>query len=292
MTARTATLAAIAAIAIPLADASGQRLANAHASATRGQAPAAVFGNSWKYFGEERHRGFDALVDSRFSIVPGTGQAWLGRDRFVAYLAVEAYAWARYAADAREGRQARAIIGTSRARLRGDRSASTRPVGDFDYYEPDGAFRGSGAFDAIPGVALDPEPDHNCQRSHHWLLAQTNLLVQPFGPAISSSNSTSSPRFIEEGDWSQYRWSWNNAQLECAEFRRTIRRSNNAYRNSLEGSRARHREPRIEHRRCVRTVPLRRQEDASGSCRTPPLAHFRSGATAEADFAHPHGVYR
>jgi hypothetical protein len=267
LTARTATLAAIAAIAIPLATTSGQRLART-LPATRGDAaPAAVFGTSWKYFGEAKDTAratpWSILASA---IVPGTGQAWLGQDRFVAYLAVEAYAWARYAADAREGRQARSSYRSLASEVARRPFSAARPVGDFEYYERMEHFAESGAFDAVPGGELDPEPDTTTANGATWLLARqtfwSNASEPP--PRESAEYKFAEEFYRERAVGPAYRWSWSNAQLEYAEFRRTIRRSNNAYRNSLEDLGlviANHALSTVD---AFITVRLGRQEDASG----------------------------
>jgi hypothetical protein len=170
------------------------------------------------------------------AIVPGAGQALLSQDRVVAYLAIEAYAWARYAADAREGRDARAMYRNLASEVARRPFSATRPVGDFDYYERMEKFVESGAFDAIPGGDLDPEADTTTANGAVWLLARQTYWSNPFEPPPRTSPEyTSAEAFYRERAVTpDYRWSWSNARLEYAEFRRTIRRSNNAYRNSLE----------------------------------------------------------
>ena len=260
-------MVALAAIAIPLAGAAGQRLARTLPATRADEAPAAVVGNAWKYFGEKqdtaRATPWSILASA---IVPGTGQAWLGQDRFVAYLAVEAYAWARYAADAREGREARVSYRNLASEVARRPFSATRPVGDFDYYERMEHFAQSGAFDAIPGGELDPEPDTTTANGATWLLARQTFWSNPSVPPPRQSNEY---KFAEEfyrerAVGPTYRWSWSNAQLEYAEFRRTIRRSNNAYRNSLEDLGlviANHALSTVD---AFITVRLRRQVDANG----------------------------
>jgi len=170
------------------------------------------------------------------AVVPGTGQALLSQDRVVAYLAVEAYSWARYAADVREGRDARSTYRNLASQVARAPFSATRPVGDFDYYERMEKFVESGAFDAIPGGDLDPEPDTTTANGAIWLLARqtywTNPSVPP--PRDSSEYKFALDFYRGRAVGPEFRWSWSNARLEYAEFRRTIRRSNNAYRNSLE----------------------------------------------------------
>jgi hypothetical protein len=170
------------------------------------------------------------------AVLPGTGQALLDQDRVVGYLAVEAYSWARYVADVREGRRAR----TSYRNLAGEVArrpfSATRPIGDFDYYERMEKFAESGAFDAVPGGDLDPEPDTTTSNGAIWLLARQTFWSNPnVPPPRGADEYLFAEKFYRERAVGQdYRWSWSNAKLEYAEFRRTIRRSNNAYRTSLQ----------------------------------------------------------
>ena len=170
------------------------------------------------------------------AVVPGAGQAVLRQDRFIAYIAAEAYAWARYAADAREGRRARASYRNLASEVARRAFSDTRPIGDFDYYERMEKFAESGAFDAIPGGDLDPESDEATANGAIWLLARETYWTDPTKtpPRGESEYRNAEIFYRERAVPEEYRWSWANAQLEYAEFRRTIRRSNNAYRTSLQ----------------------------------------------------------
>lgn len=170
------------------------------------------------------------------AVVPGGGQALLRQDRVVAYLAVEAYSWARYFADAREGRRARASYRSLASEVARRPFSATRPIGDFDYYERMEKFVESGAFDAIPGGELDPEPDSTTANGAIWLLARQTYWADPSvpPPRTSPEYAFAEAFYRERAVPPEYRWSWANARLEYAEFRRMIRRSNNAYRTSLQ----------------------------------------------------------
>lgn len=160
----------------------------------------------------------------------------LRQDRFVAYLAVEAYAWARYAADARDGRRARASYRSLASEVARRQFSAVRPAGDFEYYERMEKFVESGAFDAIPGGDLDPEPDTTTANGATWLLARQTYWSDPSTPPPRGSDEYAFAEtfYRDRAVREEYRWSWANAQLEYAEFRRTIRHSNNAYRTSLQ----------------------------------------------------------
>jgi hypothetical protein len=168
--------------------------------------------------------------------LPGSGQALLGQDRVIAYLAIEAYSWARYTADRREGRRARTAYRNLASEVARRPFSDTRPVGDFDYYERMEKFVESGAYDAIPGGRLDPEPDTSTANGALWLLARQTYWADPWSPPPTDSPEyrRAEAFYRERAIPPEYRWSWANARLEYAEYRRTIRRSNNAFRNSLQ----------------------------------------------------------
>ena len=170
------------------------------------------------------------------AVVPGSGQALLRQDRFVAYLAIEAYAWARYAADAREGRRARASYRTLASEVARRPFGGPRPVGDFDYYERMEKFAESGTYDVTAGGDLDPETDTTTANGAIWLLARQTYWTDPDAPPPTSSQeySNAATFYRDRAVKPEFQWSWTNARLEYAEFRRTIRRSNNAYRTSLQ----------------------------------------------------------
>ena len=200
------------------------------------------------------------------AIVPGAGQAMLKQDRFIAYLAVEAYAWARYVADSREGNRARSSYRTLASEVARRPFSATRPVGDFDYYERMEKFGESGVFDAVPGGELDPEPDEATANGAIWLLARQTYWTDPSTPPPRGDPEWRNAEgfYRERAISDEYRWSWTNARLEYAEFRRTIRRSNNAYRTSLQDLGlviANHALSTVD---AFITVRLRRQLDASG----------------------------
>lgn len=244
MIVRAAVAIALVVMTVPLAEAAAQRIEMAR-SPFRTSLPTLPL-RQWR--GEGRPYlnppvpGTDSGARSTpwailaSAIVPGAGQALLKQDRVVAYLAIEAYSWVRYAADAREGRQARTTYRNLASEVARRPFSATRPLGDFDYYERMEKFVESGAFDAIPGGDLDPESDTTTANGAIWLLARetywSNASVAP--PRSSDEYIFAEKFYRERAVGPEYRWSWSNARLEYAEFRRTIRRSNNAYRNSLE----------------------------------------------------------
>jgi len=169
--------------------------------------------------------------------IPGAGQARLGQDRFIAYLALEGFLWARYAADRREALRERAAYRrvamlVSRAAYPGD-----KPVGDFEYYERMEDWIASGNFDRDPNTAvLEPETDTTTYNGAMWLLARKTYWPTPTTPPPPGSGAAiAALRFYEESAIRpQFQWSWRNARYEQDVFRRHIRASNEAYRHAIE----------------------------------------------------------
>ena len=229
---------------VPLSSANAQRVDAAVVSA-RGGRHATVDGRETHLAGESAARlGFTrdstpagtAWAVLASALVPGTGQALLGQDRFIAYLAVEAFAWARYRADSREGQRARATYRRLASEVARRPFSVVRPVGDFEYYERMEKFAESGVFDAVDGGLLEPEVDTTTANGAIWLLARQTYWTDPNAPppVESPEYARAAAFYRERAIRPEYRWSWGNARLEYAEFRRTIRRSNNAYRTSLQ----------------------------------------------------------
>ena len=170
------------------------------------------------------------------AIVPGTGQIVLEQDRAIAYLAFEGYAWLRYAADWREARRQReAYRDLARAVARAW-FPGPKPIGDFEYYERMESFVESGDYDDDPGAfGLQPERDTLSFNGALWLKARRLFWEHPDSvPDQSTGPWNSAIAFYESHAVEpEFRWSWRAAQLEHDLFRRTIERSNDAFRRSV-----------------------------------------------------------
>jgi hypothetical protein len=94
----------------------------------------------------------------------------------------------------------------------------------------------SGAYDVQPGGALDPEPDTATYNGSVWLLARQTYWVDPAAapPPGSAAYESALSFYRQRAVTPQYVWSWRNAELEQDVFRRTIARSNDAYRRAAQ----------------------------------------------------------
>jgi hypothetical protein len=170
------------------------------------------------------------------AVVPGWGQLRLGQDRFIAYVAVEAYAAIGYFNDAAALRRERSRFITlardvARAFVEGNEL-----VGDWDYYEAMEKHLESGVFDRTPGTgALSPEVDTLTFNGAIWLRAR-RLSDWP-SPDVEPDHASAIYQaavsyYLAHAVKPEYRWSWRNAQLEWDLYRQTIRRKNEAGREA------------------------------------------------------------
>lgn len=169
--------------------------------------------------------------------IPGAGQARLGQDRFIAYLALEGFLWARYAADRREALRERAAYRRFATRVSRAGYPGSKRVGDFEYYERMGDWIASGNFDRDPGTAiLEPETDETTYNGAMWLLARKTYWPTPdTPPPPGSAAAMAALRFYTESAIRpEFQWSWRNARYEQDVFRRHIRASNEAFRDAIE----------------------------------------------------------
>ena len=167
---------------------------------------------------------------------PGTGQAVLGQKRWLPYLALEVWAWLQYIDVRREGGRRRREYQSLARDVARSRFPGPYPVGDFEYYEHMLKNPESGEFDRFPGGTLDPETDTTTYNGRRWLDARRLFWEDPNDPPPADSQPYQSALEFYEVNAipTDYRWSWNLAHVEYDVFRRTIVRSNAAYRRSVE----------------------------------------------------------
>lgn len=168
--------------------------------------------------------------------VPGTGQAMLGVQRFLPYMAFEVYAWTQYLSHAGEYRQYRDSYVELSSRVARSKYTIIFPAGDFEYYERMQHFHESGRFEVVAGGVLDPEPDSTTFNGSVWLLARRTYWNDVnAAPDTSTREWKQASEFYLRRAYDQpYRWSWTGAPFEFDEFRRLIRRSNDSNRKAVQ----------------------------------------------------------
>jgi len=167
-------------------------------------------------------------------VLPGSGQALLHQDRFVAYLALEAWATLEFANQRTEARRQQSRFRNLARDVARSLYGDPRPVGDWAYYEAMEHSVESGVFDRVPGGDVDPELDERTYNGKMWLLARTTFWSDPTTPPLTSTAAyRNAINFYQiRAVRKEFRWSWRDAQLEQDIYVRTIRRSNTAFREA------------------------------------------------------------
>ena len=167
---------------------------------------------------------------------PGSGQALLGQKRWLPYLALEVWAWLQYIDVRRDGSRRRQEYQSLARDVARARFPGPYPVGDFEYYEHMLKNAESGEFDRLPGGDIDPETDTTTYNGRRWLDARRLFWEDANNaPPVNSQPYLAALEFYEVNAIPpEYRWSWRAAQVEYDVFRRTIVRSNVAYKRSVE----------------------------------------------------------
>jgi hypothetical protein len=167
-------------------------------------------------------------------LLPGLGQELLHQDRFVAYLALEAWGVLEFANQRQEARRQQDRYRALAANVARALYGPTWPTGSGAYYESMEHYLESGVFDRVPGGDVDPDINADTYNGAMWLLARTTYWSDPnVAPSTESAEYRRAINFyLNRAVRAEYRWSWRNAQLEQDLYVRTIRRSNTAFREA------------------------------------------------------------
>ncbi len=161
------------------------------------------------------------------AVVPGAGQMMLGHDRFVAYLAVEALSWWRYAKDVREQqRQETEFKALARRVARAPftlQSPDLLPDADWAYYEKMRDYPESGSFSLATSGPIVPETDASTYNGSRWQLARTTF----------STREAALQEYVRTAVTPEFEWSWKDALLQYDRFKRTTDKRNDAYRGGI-----------------------------------------------------------
>ena len=158
-------------------------------------------------------------------LIPGAGQFAMGQQRSVGYLVAEGYLVLQAVAAQREGNRDRNEYRALASDVARRPFSATRPVGAWSYYESMEKFMESGAFDRIPGGAVDPETDATTFNGARWRLARENFWPDPDvpPPVTSSAYQRALASYTAQAVRDEYRWSWRDAQLQKDVYEQTIR---------------------------------------------------------------------
>ena len=167
-------------------------------------------------------------------LMPGLGQARLGKDRFVAYLAAEAFLLLEYSKNGDEGRSNEASLRAIARDVARRNFPGTHPDSVWSYYEKMETYLESGSFSRATSGTTVPEIDPATYNGQQWILAR-----QVYGVTLNDPNPVGTPGYDSALAYYEtraiplaYGWSWDNAQLEKDLFVRAIKRRNDAYRRA------------------------------------------------------------
>lgn len=169
------------------------------------------------------------------AIVPGLGQARLHKDRFVAFMAAEAFLLLQYAKASGDGRDnAEGFRAIARDIARRGFPGTHPDTSAWKYYETMEKYLESGFFTLSRSGPTVPETDVTTYNGAQWV--QARLL---FGVPLDDPDALQNPgysralaRYESTAIQQAYGWSWRNAQLEQDLYKRSIARSNEAYRRA------------------------------------------------------------
>ena len=168
------------------------------------------------------------------AILPGAGQTMLRSRRAIIYSGAEVIGLIAYSSQQRKGNREREHYRELARTVARSSFNPNGPVGDWDYYERMEKFAASGAFDAIPGGALDPEPDESTYNGSMWLLARQTYWRDPKDPPpMTSAEYQSAISFYRNRAVSDdMRWSWLGTGDGLQQYRQAIAQSNGAFKRA------------------------------------------------------------
>jgi hypothetical protein len=170
------------------------------------------------------------------AILPGSGQAILGANRALPYVAVETFAWTSYVRHSVEYRRDRDGYRDLASRVARAAYSAVRPNGNFEYYERMTHYPEAGRYDLVAGGGIEPETDSTTFNGAMWLLARRTFWADPsISPDTTTAEWKRAVAFYRARAYDQlYRWSWTHAPLEYSAFIDLIRESNDANRRALQ----------------------------------------------------------
>jgi len=167
-------------------------------------------------------------------IVPGAGQWLQGQRRWIGYVAVEAAS----ILFTLERRRAGSFFRDSYRDLAWSAARAGTAIGrvdlDFAYYERVANFGASGSFDndaSTPGI--QPETNAATYNGQVWELARGLFLRGASNPTASDPGYPQALEYYVERSYDdRFLWDWQDRATDLNEYRRLIRRSDDAFRTA------------------------------------------------------------
>lgn len=169
------------------------------------------------------------------AVVPGLGQARLRQDRFVAFMAAEAFLLLQYTKSTGEARDnALNFRAIARDIARRGFPGAHPDTSAWKYYETMEKYLESGAFTLATNGRVVPETDVSTYNGAQWVQARLlfGVPVDNPDPVRDGNYARALARYEATAVRQEYGWSWRNAQLEQDLYRRSIAKSNDAYRRA------------------------------------------------------------
>jgi hypothetical protein len=165
------------------------------------------------------------------SLLPGAGQYYLREERWVPYLALEAWAWITYANQQSRGRALERRYRDLAWQVARRICPGARRDTTFQYYEHMADFHESGAFDTDESVSgVQPEQRVQTYNGQQWLRAKALYLRGFEAPPGTPEYHRALDYYAQNAIPSGYCWSWGDSNLEQDSFNRLIDQSDSALR--------------------------------------------------------------
>jgi len=164
--------------------------------------------------------GKKRLAPLASAIVPGAGQLLLGKNRSIAFLAVEAVAWWQFRKHGNERAAQEAAFKELARRVARSHFAPNGGDGSWTYYEMMRDYVESGDFTTSDNGAIVPPTDTATFNGHVWLDALRT----------HASATDALAEYEERAVRSDFQWSWRNARLQWDLFGQLTEKRNDANR--------------------------------------------------------------
>ena len=154
------------------------------------------------------------------AVIPGAGQVMLGRNRSIAFVAVEALAWWQFRKHVNERATQEGAFKELARRVARSHFAPNAGDGSWTYYEMMRDYVESGDFTTSDNGTIVPPTDTATFNGHIWL------------DALRTHTSTTDAlaQYEERAIRPEFQWSWKNARLQWDLFGQLTEKRNDANR--------------------------------------------------------------
>ena len=151
------------------------------------------------------------------AVLPGAGQFLEGRDRSIAYIALEVVTWWKLSRDVNDRSDQITEFKDLARRVARAHFSPNGPDGDWRYYEMMRDFNKSGDY-SKSDVTVVPETDTSTFNGHVWR----------FDLATSEDQAEALEKYKQQAYKPEMLWSWENAGIHWNLYKRSTERRNDA----------------------------------------------------------------